>query len=631
MDSLHHNKWGFFVQLNVTQQIESTLTHGEDTPVGDTEVEDDIKPFLISKTDNSGEYYPISNSRGEHIKFYFQKDVAKLATKLDTSADYPFWCKHLSVFCERWKLDDITKTTKLTDAEEDILGTVINDSLGKNFRSYVMDDMKASEKFLRIQDTMKSQCNREVKDRMWRDIRVDNTCSSYNDLTETLSKLCTLELYTQDSLMPISNEFLNIHIKRTLIKDLALSLEIYIHGDQQLKVLQPRDVIQAVVEAKLSQIRNNQKNSEKLTENHTNLEDQEQEDVPLANTGEFNDIEMSDNQETESDISTNKEVLRNNTPEQSETFESTQEVPQEVEESTSWKGPPDIIDPKNSSPQELIDKEVELELPDPLIADLTKSKTKSQSKTSRKKDNPLAWSTHDPNHPSNQLKQKLKIKRSRQQKIKTFLEKNLESLNFPKEAHGKKRTLEEHLTEDSDEESADESSGDEEDENRKGQKQRIRRIQYRKKRKEKRRKINELLKYLDSRKIRAIYYKEAITNNSNDEERVAFQEAYQKELNNLVKAKVYDPTISIPRKQINPEKIISINTIFSIKRDGLHKARIVARGDLQSEGSYHDTDTSLLNMESLKLFLIMSFEKNLYVRTIDINHAFLYAPIEEEL
>lgn len=58
-------------------------------------------------------------------------------------------------------------------------------------------------------------------------------------------------------------------------------------------------------------------------------------------------------------------------------------------------------------------------------------------------------------------------------------------------------------------------------------KQRIRRIQYRKKRKEKRRKINELLKDLDSRKIRAIYYKEAITNNPNDEERVAFQEAYQ--------------------------------------------------------------------------------------------------------
>ncbi|GMM59159.1 hypothetical protein DAKH74_057760 [Maudiozyma humilis] len=125
-----------------------------------------------------------------------------------------------------------------------------------------------------------------------------------------------------------------------------------------------------------------------------------------------------------------------------------------------------LIDPKNSSPQELIDKEVELELPDPLITDLTKSKTKSQSKTSRKKDNPLVWSTHDPNHPSNQLKQKLKKKRSKQQKIKTFLEKNLESLNFPKGAHRKKRTLEEHLTEDSDEESADESSGDEEEYNK---------------------------------------------------------------------------------------------------------------------------------------------------------------------
>lgn len=58
----------------------------------------------------------------------------------------------------------------------------------------------------------------------------------------------------------------------------------------------------------------------------------------------------------------------------------------------------------------------------------------------------------------------------------------------------------------------------------------------------------------------------------------------------------------------------------------------MARGDLQSENTYGDTDTSLLNMESLRLFLIMALEKGMHIyRTMDINHAFLYAPIEEEL
>lgn len=63
------------------------------------------------------------------------------------------------------------------------------------------------------------------------------------------------------------------------------------------------------------------------------------------------------------------------------------------------------------------------------------------------------------------------------------------------------------------------------------------------------------------------------------------------------------------RRKLTQKKVIPINTIFSVKRGGTHKARIVARGDLQSEESYHDTDTSLLNVESLKLFLTTALEK----------------------
>ena len=133
------------------------------------------------------------------------------------------------------------------------------------------------------------------------------------------------------------------------------------------------------------------------------------------------------------------------------------------------------------------------------------------------------------------------------------------------------------------------------------------------------------------RKIRALFYKQAITETENLPEKIKFIEAYNKELNNLVNMKVIDLNIAIDKNKVPKDKIIGINSIFTIKRDGTYKARIVCRGDQQASSSYDDIETSILSLDSLRILLIIANNKKMRLRTLDINHAFLYATLNEEL
>ena len=131
--------------------------------------------------------------------------------------------------------------------------------------------------------------------------------------------------------------------------------------------------------------------------------------------------------------------------------------------------------------------------------------------------------------------------------------------------------------------------------------------------------------------IRSVYYSDAIAHNKNNEEKVQFQEALQKEYHNLEEMGVFDKYIKIPRKEVNKDIVIPTTPIFTIKRDGTHKALVVARGDLQGKSTFADIDTDILSIESLKIFIILALQKSHHIRTIDINHAFLYASIKEKL
>ncbi|CCE64754.1 hypothetical protein TPHA_0I02520 [Tetrapisispora phaffii CBS 4417] len=132
-------------------------------------------------------------------------------------------------------------------------------------------------------------------------------------------------------------------------------------------------------------------------------------------------------------------------------------------------------------------------------------------------------------------------------------------------------------------------------------------------------------------KIRTLYFKTAITNNTDVRGRKLFSEAFEKELQNLLKMQVFDTSISIPRNQVPANRIIPLQTIFTVKRDGTHKARIVCRGDKQTEATYSNYHTDLLQIDTLKLFLMIANNRKMWIQTLDINHAFLYADLREEI
>ena len=133
------------------------------------------------------------------------------------------------------------------------------------------------------------------------------------------------------------------------------------------------------------------------------------------------------------------------------------------------------------------------------------------------------------------------------------------------------------------------------------------------------------------RQINSVYHSDAIAHNKDNDEKVQFREALQKEYHNLEEMGVFDKYIKIPRKEVNKDIVIPTTPTFTIKRDGTHKARVVARGDLQGKSTFADIDTDILSIESLKIFIILALQKSHHIRTIDINHAFLYASIKEKL
>ena len=132
-------------------------------------------------------------------------------------------------------------------------------------------------------------------------------------------------------------------------------------------------------------------------------------------------------------------------------------------------------------------------------------------------------------------------------------------------------------------------------------------------------------------KVRTIYFQDAITNNPDKIKKALFQAAFDKEFNNQVKKEVFDPDVKYKRSTIPSNRIILTNTTFTIKQSGEHKMRIVARGDKQNRTTYGDISTTTLGFTPLKLLLMHANNSCWYLKSIDINCAFLHASLDEDL
>ncbi|KAJ1050079.1 hypothetical protein FZC27_7947g3704 [Saccharomyces cerevisiae] len=127
-------------------------------------------------------------------------------------------------------------------------------------------------------------------------------------------------------------------------------------------------------------------------------------------------------------------------------------------------------------------------------------------------------------------------------------------------------------------------------------------------------------------------YDEAITYNKDIKEKEKYIEAYHKEVNQLLKMKTWDTDRYYDRKEIDPKRVINSMFIFNRKRDGTHKARFVARGDIQHPDTYDSgMQSNTVHHYALMTSLSLALDNNYYITQLDISSAYLYADIKEEL
>lgn len=128
-----------------------------------------------------------------------------------------------------------------------------------------------------------------------------------------------------------------------------------------------------------------------------------------------------------------------------------------------------------------------------------------------------------------------------------------------------------------------------------------------------------------------LQYFQAITHNRDPIEKEKFQEAYDKEISQLTKMGTWSVK-TIEATEVDKSKIINSMFIFSVKRDGHHKCRLVARGDQQKASTYQpDLMSNTVHHYALMSCLSIALQNNYDIIQLDISSAYLYAPLEEEL
>jgi len=109
--------------------------------------------------------------------------------------------------------------------------------------------------------------------------------------------------------------------------------------------------------------------------------------------------------------------------------------------------------------------------------------------------------------------------------------------------------------------------------------------------------------------------------------------AIQEELTNMEKLKVFDTIRKIPPNS----NVISSRWVFKLKRDSegnitKRKARLVAKGYTQKYGiDYKETFAPTLKQDTLRIFTAIAVNNNFKIKQIDINSAYLNAPLKENI
>ena len=80
-----------------------------------------------------------------------------------------------------------------------------------------------------------------------------------------------------------------------------------------------------------------------------------------------------------------------------------------------------------------------------------------------------------------------------------------------------------------------------------------------------------------------------------------------------------------------PERaeLLTSRFIFSTKRSGKRKARLVAGGHIQTRDLFHDDSSRTMSENTLNLFLAHDVQKDYWLTSIDFDGAYLNAHLPE--
>ncbi|MEY2931251.1 MAG: hypothetical protein RL033_2000 [Pseudomonadota bacterium] len=106
-----------------------------------------------------------------------------------------------------------------------------------------------------------------------------------------------------------------------------------------------------------------------------------------------------------------------------------------------------------------------------------------------------------------------------------------------------------------------------------------------------------------------------------------WRRAIKEEVDSCLEYEVWTPCSLPPDRQALP-----CHFIFSVKRDGRHKARLVAGGHRQVQGlDFYETYASVCGFRTVRMIAAIAAREGLHLRQFDICSAFLNGTLEEEV
>ena len=117
------------------------------------------------------------------------------------------------------------------------------------------------------------------------------------------------------------------------------------------------------------------------------------------------------------------------------------------------------------------------------------------------------------------------------------------------------------------------------------------------------------------------------------QDKVEWLSAIKEELNNMKSLNVYTTIKSVPQNC----NLISSRWVFKYKRDPQgkvikRKARLVAKGYTQEYGiDYKKTFAPTLKQDTIRIITVLAVQRNFNIIQIDINSAYLNAPLSEDI